>query len=115
MIMDRTYPLGSEAFALAAETYRGPRERGQKREQLVDAVAATAPSEAFSSGLRAALLSVLSGGTPGAWGDVNGGRIPGQRGGAKAGHFVRGVVTCTQAPDRGPGCKAAPAKRVRVR
>lgn len=67
--MDRTYPLGSEAFALAAETYRGPRERGQKREQLVDAVAATAPSEAFSSGLRAALLSVLSGGTPGAWGE----------------------------------------------
>ena len=45
---------------------------------------------------------------------VNGGRILGQRGGAKAGHFVRGVMPCTQAPDRGPGCKAAPAKRVRV-
>ena len=27
----------------------------------------------------------------------------------------RGVLACTQAPDRGPGCKAAPAKRVRVR
>ena len=52
--------------------------------------------------------------TPGAHAAVNGGRIPGQCSGAKAGHFVRGVMACTQAPDRGPGCKAAPTKRVRV-
>ena len=40
---------------------------------------------------------------------VNGGRIPGQCGGVKAGHSWRGAVVCKKAPDRGPFCKAASA------
>ena len=45
---------------------------------------------------------------------VNGGRIPGQCGGVKAGQFRRGAVVCKKAPDRGPFCKVASATGVRL-
>jgi hypothetical protein len=33
---------------------------------------------------------------------------------SKSRPLVRGVMLCSQAPDRGPGCKVAPAKSVRI-
>ena len=33
---------------------------------------------------------------------------------SKSRPLVRGVMPCSQAPDRGPGCKVAPAKSVRI-
>jgi hypothetical protein len=48
-------------------------------------------------------------------GRVNAGRIPGQCGGVKAGHFRRGLVVCKKAPDRGPFCKWASASGVSLR
>jgi hypothetical protein len=41
--------------------------------------------------------------------NVNAGRILGQCGGVKAGHFRHGTVVCKKAPALGPFCKAFPA------